>query len=124
MRKAKKDHNLETLLAFDGVVMFVSDKESYWVKFQAKRTEATTDKPHGLDYTLTLHAPDGKRIIGYDNAHSTQASKGPGGKRSKSQDHRHRYDRVRPYKFVDTGTLMEDFWKDVREILKEKGVTK
>jgi hypothetical protein len=104
--------------------MFVSDKHTYWVKFQAKRIEPTADKPHGIDYSLTLHGPDGKRIVGYDNAHPVQAVKGPGGKRTKSQDHRHRYNTVRPYKFVDAGTLVEDFWKDVGKILKEKGVAK
>ena len=124
MDKAKKDHSLDTLLEFDGVVMFVSDKHSYWVKFQATRIPPTADKPHGIDYSLTLHGPDGKRIIGYDNAHPARATKGPGGKRTKSRDHRHRYNTARPYEFLDAGTLMDDFWRDVRKILKEKGVTK
>jgi len=122
MDKNKRDHSLEMLLAFDGVVMFVSEKQTYWVKFRVMRIKKGTDKPHGLDYSLTFHGPDGRRIIGYDNAHPIQATKGPGGKLTKTQDHRHRYDRVRPYKFIDAGTLMEDFWKDVRKILKEKGV--
>ena len=124
MAKAKKDHSLDTLLEFDGVVMFVSDKHSYWVKFQAKRITPTADKPRGIDYSLTPHGPDGKRIIGYDNAHPARATKGPGGKRTKSWDHRHRYNTARPYEFVDAGTLMDDFWRDVRKILKEKGVAK
>ncbi len=124
MNKVKEDHSLDTLLDLDGTVMFVSDKHTYWVKFQAKRIEPTADKPHGIDYSLTLHGPDGKRIVGYDNAHPVQAVKGPGGKCTKSQDHRHRYNTVRPYKFVDAGTLVEDFWKDVGKILKEKGVAK
>jgi len=24
--------------------------------------------PHGLDYSLTLHGPDGERLVGFDNA--------------------------------------------------------
>ena len=27
----------------------------------------TTDKPHVLDFTLTLHGPDGTRLVGFDN---------------------------------------------------------
>jgi hypothetical protein len=60
------------LLELDGVAMFVCDKQSWWVKFQAKSIKPTAQKPHGLDYSLTLHAPDGKRIIGYDNAHTVR----------------------------------------------------
>ena len=124
MGRTQRNIGRDNLLDLDGVTMFVCDKQSWWVKFQAKSIKSTAQKPHGLDYSLTLHAPDGKRIIGYDNAHTVRPSKGPGGKKAQSQDHRHRYDRARPYKYVDAGTLLEDFWKDVNKILKEKGLAK
>ncbi len=124
MGKGRKDHTLEALLDLSGETHFVDDKQSYWVKYEVTRIEPTDEKPHGIDYSLTLHDPTGKRILGYDNAHPTKATDGPGGKKTKSQDHKHRYDTVRPYKFTDAGTLMEDFWTDVEKLLKEKGVMK
>ena len=29
----------------------------------------SSEKPHGLDYSLALHGPDGERVVGFDNAH-------------------------------------------------------
>jgi hypothetical protein len=29
---------------------------------------------------------------------------------------------VRPYRFTDAGTLLEDFWNEVDKFLREKGV--
>lgn len=123
MSRRKRDRGLDTLLDLDGQIFVVDPDANFITRFRIKRVPVTSEKPHGIDYSLTLHGPDGDRIIGYDNAHPAPVTKGPGGRRSKSQDHRHRYHRVRPYKFVDAGTLMEDFWKDVRKILKEKGAT-
>jgi hypothetical protein len=31
---------------------------------------------------------------------------------------------IRPYRFKDAATLVEDFWAEVDKVLKEKGVTK
>jgi hypothetical protein len=33
------------------------------------RVPASAEKPHGLDYSLTLHGPDGEWLVGFDNAH-------------------------------------------------------
>lgn len=68
---------------------------------------ATAERPHGLKYSLFYGRP-GERIVGYDN----EAGKG---------DHRHYRDREEPYAFVDFGTLIADFWRDVkREIENER----
>jgi len=32
------------------------------------RVGVTPERPHGIKYSLTLHAPDGTRLIGFDNA--------------------------------------------------------
>jgi hypothetical protein len=116
----RRDRGLENLLDLNGQVFVVDLLGRFVARFSVNRIPATPNKPHGIDYSLTLLGPDGRRIIGYDNAHPIQATKGPSGRSTTSQDHRHRYDRVRPYKFVDAGTLMEDFWKDVRKILEER----
>jgi hypothetical protein len=32
-------------------------------------TPVSPVKPHGPDYSLTLHGLDGERLVGFDNAH-------------------------------------------------------
>ena len=63
-----RDPALDTLLDLDGQVLVI-DEAGYWVKFVIHQVPATPDKPHGLDYTLTMHGPDGGRLVGFDNAH-------------------------------------------------------
>lgn len=53
----------------------------------------------GTDYSLTLHGPGGE-----------------------AQDHWHRLGTVRPYEYEDAATLLADFWAEVDEVLKERGV--
>jgi hypothetical protein len=79
---------------------------------------ATAEKPHGLDYSLTLHGPKGERLVGFDNAH-------PVGKRKRGEplDHEHRLRRVLPYDYRDAATLLADFWTAVDAALRERGVT-
>jgi hypothetical protein len=70
-----------------------------------------------LDYSLTLHGPDGERLVGFDNAHRVGSQK-----TGAPQDHRHRLRTVRPYDYQDAATLLEDFWKAVDSVLRERGV--
>jgi len=120
----EKDHTLSLLLDLDGVSFFVDHTESWWVKFEVRRVPPTGERPRGISYAITLHGPSGKRVFGYDNAHPTQATGGPGGKKTRSQDHVHRDDTIRPYKFKDAATLLADFWTNVDRILDSKGVKK
>ena len=85
------------------------------------RIEATAERPHGLSYSLTLHAPDGERLVGFDNAHAVREGRGPGGRRRREHDHRHRLRSIRPYEYTDAVTLLDDFWKEVDEALRERG---
>jgi hypothetical protein len=71
---------------------------------------------------LTLHGPDGSRLIGFDNAHPVRESRGPGAKSHSPLDRKHQLETVRPYRFKDAATLIEDFWARVDKFLKEKGV--
>ncbi len=75
------------------------------------------EKPHGLNYSLTLHGPDGERVAGFDNAHPVKGVKG-----RRNFDHRHRLKTVRPYEYKDAATLLADFWTLVDAVLREKGI--
>ena len=72
---ARRDPSLDTLLDLDGQVLVI-DEAGYWVKFVVNQVPATADKPHGLDYTLTMHGPDGARLVGFDNAHQVEGQRG------------------------------------------------
>ena len=110
------------LLDLDGQVFVVDSNGQYWVRFSVPRVDAAPDRPHGLSYSLTLHGPDGSRLVGFDNAHAVRESHGPGGKSRGHSDHKHRMEIVRPYRFKDAATLLEDFWAEVDKLLREKGV--
>ena len=120
MTTPERDPGLDTLLDLHGQTLFVDDI-GHWVKFVVMRTEATAERPHGLSYSLTLHAPDGERLVGFDNAHAVREGRGPGGRRCRERDHRHRLRSIRPYEYTDAAALLEDFWKEVDEVLRERG---
>ena len=120
MTRPNRDPGLDTLLGLHGETLFVDDA-GHWVKFVAVRTESTPECPHGLSYSLTLHAPDGSRLVGFDNAHPVRERSGPGGRRRTEHDHRHRLRAVRPYEYEDAATLLEDFWKEVDRVLRKRG---
>ena len=120
MKTPDRDPGLDTLLDLHGQILFV-DEAGHWVKFIIVRTEATPECPHGLSYSLTLHSPDGARLVGFDNAHPVRERRGPGTRRRGVRDHRHRLRTIRPYEYRDATTLLEDFWAEVDEVLRERG---
>ena len=120
MTTPDRDPGLDTLLDLHGETLFVDDT-GHWVKFVVVRTEATPERPHALRYSLTLHAPDGARLVGFDNAHPVRERPGPGRRRRTERDHRHRLRKIRPYEYRDAVTLLEDFWKEVDQVLEEGG---
>ena len=97
------------------------DDIGHWVKFVVVRTDVTPERPHGLSYSLTLHAPDGTRLVGFDNAHPVRERRGPGTRKRGESDHAHRLRATRVYDYKDAATLLEDFWAEVDRILKERG---
>jgi hypothetical protein len=113
----KHDPALDTLLDLDGIMLVVEPEGEHWVRFVVTRVPATAEKPHGLDYSLTLHGRNGERLVGFDNAHPVGKQK-----RGDPQDHRHRIRTVKPYEYSDAATLLADFWTQVDAVLKEGGV--
>jgi len=123
MTQPKHDPGLDVLLALDGVVLVVDPSGAHWVKVVVKQVAPSPERPRGISYSLTLHAADGERLVGYDDAHAVSAGSGPGRHASVAHDHRHRHGRTRPYAFSDAAALMQDFWNDVDAVLRERGVT-
>jgi hypothetical protein len=110
------DPGLETLLDLDGVVLVVDPEGGDWVKFVVTRVPVSPAKPHGLDYSLTLHGPGGERLVGFDNAHPVRRRRRP------AHDHRHRLRTVKAYEYRDAAALLADFWREVDAVLRERGV--
>lgn len=110
------DPALDALLDLDGLTFVVDPEGGHSVRFVVTRVTPTPEKPHGLDYSLTLHGRNGERLVGFDNAH-------PLGKQMRGypQDHRHRIRTVKPYDYSDAATLLADFWTEVDAVLKERG---
>ena len=108
---------LDMLLDFDGQVLVVDPEGGHWVRFTVTRVPVSSKKPHWLDCTLTLHGPDGERLLGFDNAHPAA-----GQRIGEPRDHRHRLRTVRSYEYRDAATLLADFWGAVDAMLRDRGV--
>jgi len=95
MSRSGSDHGLEFLLAFN------------------------------LSYSFTLHAPDGARLIGFDNAHNVPHRGSRFERRGEATDHWHRTekDSGRPYVFTNAQRLLDDFFDEVECVLRERGVS-
>jgi Family of unknown function (DUF6516) len=116
------EHGLEFLLGFDGRRHWYEG--GYYAQFQVRRVQPTRDRPHGVRYSLTLHAPDGKRLVGFDNAHAPPARGSRFTRRPAAVDHWHKTgsDPGRPYAFKDAATLIDDFFDAVQRALTDHGV--
>jgi len=113
----ERDAELEVLLELNGdVIVFVN---GMWARFVAARIAPDDRRPHGISYSLTLHTADGERVFGIDNAHPARTARGPAGRGLVALDHVHRGPNTRPYRFVDAGTLLKDFWRIVGEHTEE-----
>jgi hypothetical protein len=118
-----QETGLDYLLGLDGNIEVQND-EGYWVKMEISRVAVTNERPHGIKYSLTLHAPDSTRLMGFDNAHGGVKPVGSrflhAGKKYPF-DHRHRHadDAGVLYEFDTAYQLVSDFYAEVDRILKE-----
>jgi len=118
----RRDPSLDTLLDLHGQILVVDPAGRHWVKFVVRRVPVTKERPHGLDYSLTLHDAHGERLVGFDNAHPIRRRSRPGGRKTELHDHKHRLKTVRVYEYSDAATLLADFWAEVDMVLRERGV--
>ena len=117
-----KKTGLDYLLGLDGNIEFQNDA-GYWVKMDVSRVAVTAERPHGIKYSLTFHAPRGERLMGFDNAHGGIK---PAGSRflhvgkQYPYDHRHRNaaDSGVAYEFDTPYQLLSDFYAEVDRVLK------
>ncbi|MDB5817324.1 MAG: hypothetical protein JWQ11_964 [Rhizobacter sp.] len=112
---AHYDHSLVSLLDLNGQTLVFNERGN-WVKFIAYLVDASDERPFGLSYSLTMHALDGTRLVGFDNAHQVK------GKRIgllKAVDHKHRLHLVKPYEYSTAGTLLADFWKEIESVIRQ-----
>ena len=115
-----RDFSLDALLLLDGDTFFADEAGKHWVKFVVKRVAASSERPHGLTYSLTLHDASGSRLLGFDNAHAIREGSGPGARTRIEHDHRHTGEAVRFYQYRDAATLLADFWEEVETMLNKR----
>lgn len=115
-----RDAGISTLLDLHDQI--IDQGDGYWIKIEVWRVLATADIPHGVRYSLTLHEPYGKRILGYDNAHAVKPvgnSRFSGKRMPYDHKHRHASDKGVPYAFESAHQLLSDFFKEVDRVLSE-----
>jgi hypothetical protein len=105
---SRRDPALDALLDLHGQIMVVDGEGRFWVRFNVQRVPVSEAKPHGLDYSLTLHGPRNERLAGFDNAHPVAGRRGGGVEARRTQDHRHRLRSIRRYDYRDAATLLPD----------------
>ncbi len=107
------DYELEFLLSLHSSEFRF--ESGYRIKLEARIARATAGRPHGIKYSLTLHDPRGRRIYGLDNAHKAG--------RRREFDHRHVYGsgRIAGYAYRGPAELLEDFYREVERILRDRG---
>lgn len=115
-----RDPSLDTLLSLDGERFAVDADGVCWVKFEVKQCTATSQRPHGIKYALTLHDEDGIRLLGFDNAHAIREGSGPGARTRIAYDHKHSGEQVRFYTYKDAASLLKEFWAEVEIILQRR----
>jgi hypothetical protein len=116
----REDHGIATLLDLHDQI--IDQGGGYWIKIEAWVVVVSADIPHGIRYSLTLHEPYGKRILGYDNAHAVKPPKKfkyAGTRLPYDHKHRHVSDKGVPYEFKDAHQLLSDFFVEVDRVLEE-----
>lgn len=117
------DSELDVLLALNGAEFELAP--SVVVEFTVWRTDVTPERPHGLSYALVLRWKYGwAPWVRFDNAHAVDHGSRGYRRRPVAYDHWHRTekDKGRPYSFTTAAQLLDDFWREVKRTLDEKGI--
>ena len=105
--------------AFDGQTHWF--EKGFHATFRFWIGKPGAKRAHPYRYELVLHDPQGRRILGYDNAHPVKWKSGQFMQRDQHPDHFHRdrSDKGRPYAFVSLTQLLEDFYEKTEQALAE-----
>lgn len=116
----KRDTGLDNLLDLAGEIIVHEDET--WIKIEATLLDKPTmERPHGIKYSLTLHDKDGRRVLGFDNAHEARPGKRGSYAGSRVEyDHKHSNDKVNSYQFQSAEQLLSDFFAAVDRFIAER----
>ncbi|HEB79499.1 MAG TPA: hypothetical protein ENI79_03365 [Rhodospirillales bacterium] len=115
------DWELDALLSLNGEVHEVGG--GLWFKIVAYKIKPTHRQPHGIEYCLTLHDQDNKRLFGIDNAHALKKPrKGPDYKRIMTFDHTHKGEKIKAYAYRSAAELLKDFFDFIDAEKKKRGI--
>ena len=119
--EAKKDRGLTFLLDLDGEIQ--EQGNGFWIKFSIWQVPMSEHIPHGIRYSLSLHDPYGKRLMGFDNAHAVKPGNSrfnyAGRKLPFDHQHRHISDKGIAYQFSSAYQLLADFYAEADRVLNE-----
>src|SRR5262245_6999506 len=105
---------------------WIGYEKGFWVTFRVRVVEVSPERPHGFEYSLSLHDASDDRVLGFNNAHAVDVASGPArkSKRPVAFDHINRRGRRPvPYLFTTPYKLLADFFAEVDKILKKEGVS-
>ena len=116
------DAELELLLSLDGASYEAA--EGYVVEFKVQRTNPTATRPHGIIYALVFRPKGSKPYVRFDNAHGVESLGGKYVKAPVAYDHwrQTEEDAGRPYGFTTAAQLLNDFWREVKRTMNERGI--
>ena len=114
-----RNTDLDTLLALNNTEYH--EENGYWYKIEARKVAVTTERPHGIRYSLTLHDNHNQRIFGIDNAHAPPKQKKKYSAQVIEYDHLHndKNDKGTAYHFESADNLISYFFKRINKILNE-----
>ena len=111
------------MLGLDGASFEIAT--GYLVEFKVQRTDVTAQRPHGISYALVFRAKaGGLPLVRFDNAHAVPRPSGRYVREPKAFDHWHQteWDKGRPYPFSTAIQLLDDFWREVKRSMQERGI--
>src|SRR5471032_2328364 len=117
-----EDAGLEMLLSLDGASWEAAD--GFLVEFSVNRTAKTAQRPQGVTYALVFRPKGGEPFVRFDNANAIERPGSRFVKAPVAYDHWHRDERDsgRPYGFTTAAQLLEDFWREVKRAMNERGI--